>query len=326
MKRAIALATAALAVAAALTGCGAHARAADRLNSVGHDTSTGTQPGQPAPSATGGTATGTDTSTAAQLASVDDALNGIDRALSGIDDQIAQADQGSDSDSSGMAVLSGSPSAASLAGPTSPSPHAGLDAWKAFVTTRIDLRLATLAALKIAVNGATNLTSSHRATLSGLISSDTDGLTALRTKTNGETTVAAVKADGREMVVDYRIYMLVVPKMRFTVAGDAEAATIARLRTVHDTLVQVATKLAGEGKDVSKENAQLADMASKLDAATAALDGQIDTLLAVAPSPDPDAMRAAVSPVRTAVRGARDDIRAAILDARQARLGLKALS
>jgi hypothetical protein len=213
-----------------------------------------------------------------------------------------------------------------LAGPTDPVPHAGPDAWKSFVTTRIDLRLATLSGLKIAVNAATNLTGAHRSTLSALISSDTGGLTELRTKVNGETTLAAVKADGRAMVVDYRIYMLVVPKVRFTIAGDAEAAAITRLHGVHDTLVQIATKLAGEGKDVSKENAELADMATKLDAATTALDGQVDALLAVAPSADADAMRAAVSPVRAAVRGARDDIRAAILDARQARTGLKALS
>jgi hypothetical protein len=67
-------------------------------------------------------------------------------------------------------------------------------------------------------------------------------------------------------------------------------------------------------------------MAGKLNAATTALNGQVDALLAVDPSADAAAMRAAVSPVRTAVRGARDDIRAAILAARQARAGLKALS
>src|SRR5262249_50261925 len=146
------------------------------------------------------------------------------------------------------------------------------------------------------------------------------------TKVGGETTLAAVRADGRVMVVDYRIYMLVVPKVRFTVAGDAEAAAIARLHAVHDTLVQVATKLAGEGKDVGQENAEFADMATRLAAATTALEGQVDALLAVAPSADADAMRAAVSPVRAAVRGARDDIRAAILDAKQARTALKALT
>ncbi len=217
------------------------------------------------------------------------------------------------------------PTASPAPSTDNPGPHAGLDAWKSAVNARIDLRLATLAALRIAVSGATDLTSAHHSTLAALLTSDVSGLTALRTKTGAETTVAAVRADGRSMVVDYRIYMLVVPKVRFTIAGDTEATVVTRLRGVHDTLSQVADKLAGEGKDTGPETAEIADMASKLDAATTALNGQIDALLAVTPSPDASAMQAAVSPVRTAVHTARDDIKTAIADARTARAGLKAL-
>ncbi len=234
------------------------------------------------------------------------------------------------------ALVAGAAPASALAAPstptsppagtlTPPGPHASLAAWKVAVNARIDVRLATLSALKIAVAGATNVTSAHRSTLTALLASDVSGLTALRTKADAETTVAAVRADGRTMVVDYRIYMLVVPKVRFTIAGDTEAAVITRLTSVHDTLSQVATKLAGQGKNTGPEQAEIADMASKLDAATTALNGTIDALLAVTPSPDPSAMRAAVSPVRDAVHTARNDIKTAIADARTARAGLKAL-
>src|SRR5215467_13174363 len=113
--------------------------------------------------------------------------------------------------------------------PSPPPPGAGPDVWKAAVVARIDLRLATLSALRIAVNGATNLTGNDRSTLSTLVAGDVSGLTALRTRTNGETTIAGVKDDARSMIQDYRVYLLVVPKVRFSIAGDTEATVITNL-------------------------------------------------------------------------------------------------
>jgi hypothetical protein len=201
--------------------------------------------------------------------------------------------------------------------------NAGLTAWQKAVDARIDLRLATLSSLKIAISGATNLSSSDRSTLSALDASDISGLTALKTKTDAETTVAAVKADGRSMVVDYRIYMLVVPKVRFAIASDQETSVLAKLQSAHDKLASIATTLAGQGKDVGSEQAALADMAAKISAAGSTLSGKASGLLAVQPSPDASAMTAAVSPVRTAVHGARSDIKTALADAKTAAAGLK---
>ena len=217
------------------------------------------------------------------------------------------------------------PAATAGTRPTPPPPGAGLDVWKAAVVARVDLRLATLSALKIAVNGATNLSSGDRSTLSALLATDTSGLGSLKTRTNAETTVAAVKDDARSMVQDYRIYLLVVPKVRFAIAGDTETNVIANLRDVHDKLATVAAQLAAKGKDTSTETAQLADMSSKLDAAQSALNGQVADLLAIQPGPNGTAIHAAVLTVRGAIRGARDDIAAAVALAKQVRQELKAL-
>jgi len=111
------------------------------------------------------------------------------------------------------------------------------------VDVRIDLRLKTLSTLKIAIGGATNLTSDDKSALSNIVSADVSGLTVLKTKTDAETTVAAVKADGRTMVVDYRVYMLVVPKVRFAIASDQESAVITRLQGVHDKLAAIRRSL-----------------------------------------------------------------------------------
>lgn len=194
-----------------------------------------------------------------------------------------------------------------------------LPAAKTAAQVRIDKRLRTLATLKTAIGDAKNFTDAHRATLTSLVDSDTSGLTALRAKIDGEQSIEAVRADERSMIVDYRIYLLVVPKVRLTIATDTETAAIATLRGVHDTLAAAIAAAQAKGKDVAAAQTELTDLQNQIDAAGKAIDGKADGLLAVAPSPDAGAMKAAVDPVRAAVRTARQDLRTAVGDARQIR-------
>ena len=224
------------------------------------------------------------------------------------------------------AVTATSPTATASSSPDSPPPGAGLPAWQKSVDVRINLRLATLTSLNGAIGAAANLSAADKSTLASLISADKTGLTALKARTDAETTVAAVRADAHAMIDDYRVYLLVVPKVRFTVAADAETASIAKLRTVHDDLAKVAAQLAAGGKDTSTETAQLATMARQLDAAASALTGQVATLLAIQPGPNGDAIHAQVVPVRSAVRGARDRLRASVVLAKRVRVELAALA
>ncbi len=226
----------------------------------------------------------------------------------------------------GALVLAGTTTAdAAGVGGTVPA-NATVTQWKAAVDVRIDLRLKTLDALKIAINGATNLSSGDKSTLAGLDSADVSGLQALRTKTDAETTIAGVRADAKSMIDDYRIYLLVVPKVRFTVASDTETATIAKLQSVHDKLAAISTQLAAQGKDTGAVNAKLSDLATQLASATSSINGLAAGLLAVQPSPDASAMQAAVAPVRAGVKSARSDLKTAAADAKSAAQGLKALA
>src|SRR2546429_2148639 len=95
---------------------------------------------------------------------------------------------------SGAAVLATLlTSAPAFPDPTAPARPARLDAAKQLVTARIDGRLATLRALNTAVTAAQRLTSAHKATLTSLIQADQSGLGTLKTKVNGETTLAGVR-------------------------------------------------------------------------------------------------------------------------------------
>jgi hypothetical protein len=207
------------------------------------------------------------------------------------------------------------------AGPASaatPAPQT-VQAAKTLVDSRIDGRLHTLDALKTAIAGAGSLSSGHRSTLSTLISTDSTKLTALRAKVDGETTLQAIRDDEHSMVVDYRIYMLVVPKVRFTIGSDDETAAIEKLQDAKGKLADAIAAAQGKGKDVSAEQAELTDLTNQLGAATAALSGKVDTLLTVAPSADAAAMTAAVTPVRAAVHTARTDLAKGVADAKQIR-------
>ena len=201
-----------------------------------------------------------------------------------------------------------------------------LDRAKAEVTRRIDLRLAALRRYGAAVDNARHLTDAHEATLDALIADDTAGLTALRRKVASETTLAALRADATSMVNDYRIFILVRPKVRLTIAGDAEQAAIRRLSAAHGTLTDLVAKAKTAGKDTAGAEQDLADMQAALDRAGSAIAGQVETLLAVEPGPDGDAIKAKVAAVRRALGAGRAHLRTAVAEAHAVRRFLRSLN
>ncbi|MEU7874199.1 hypothetical protein [Dactylosporangium sp. NPDC049140] len=153
-----------------------------------------------------------------------------------------------------------------------------LDQAKQAVAARIDKRLDALKQFDATIGGAKQLTAAHKDTLTKLVADQRGGLTALKTKVQGETTAAALKADAQSMVNDYRVFMLTGPKVRLTAAIDTELV--------------VAHKMAGT------------------DAIQKSLEGKADALLAVKPGPDADAIKAAVSPIRDAAKAAHKSLKA----------------
>lgn len=198
---------------------------------------------------------------------------------------------------------------------------AGLDAVKALATSRIDGRLQTLHALQLAVTNAAHLTTGDRSTLSNLITSDISGLTSLRGKVSGESTVAAVRADETVMVDQYRVYMLVAPKVHLTDAFDIEAAAETALQKVHDRLAARLAKQPGGG--TAAEKSQLADLQTQLQNAQQAESGKVAILLAVQPGADANAIHEALSPLVSAAKSARTELRQARDDAKDLRGELK---
>jgi hypothetical protein len=202
----------------------------------------------------------------------------------------------------------------------------GVDAVKAAVTNRINLRLTALQRDTTVIGAAKNLSPDHRTTLQNLVNQDTSGLTALKAKVAGETTLDALKADATSMVDDYRVFILVGPKVRLTRAGDAELAVTAKLRTVHDKLAELVAKAKAAGTDTSAAEQELADMSAALDKAGTDTNGQVDALLAISPGPDGPGIQAKVAAVRSALQSGRGDLKQAQSDALKVRDFLKGLT
>jgi hypothetical protein len=193
------------------------------------------------------------------------------------------------------------------------------------ITRRIDLRLAALRRFDAAATAAQHLTDAHEATLHGTISHDTAGLTRLRTKVAGETTIAALRADAVSMVNDYRVFLLVGPQVRLSIVGDAEQFAIGRLTTVHNKLAELVAKAKAAGKDTTAAEKDLADMQANLDKATSDINGQVDNLLAIQPGPDASAITSAVGAVRRALGAGRADLRAAVVEAKNVAAFLRSI-
>jgi hypothetical protein len=182
---------------------------------------------------------------------------------------------------------------------------------KAALTARIDLRLAALDRDLAAITAAQHLTEAHRDQLSTVVNDASAGLTDLKAQVAQETTLPGVRAAAESMVHDYRVFLLVGPQVRLTIAGDTEQFAIDKAQQAHDTLAdQVAGKKAA-GTDTTAAETDLAEMQAAIDAARTRLDGQVATLLAIEPGPDAVAIRSAVAAVRQALGHTRADLQTA---------------
>jgi hypothetical protein len=127
----------------------------------------------------------------------------------------------------------------------------------------IDRRLDTITKLQSRVAGAVALTTGDRAELTSQLSADTSGLTALRAQIDGETDVHVLKTDLRKIATDYRIYLLMAPKVADVIAADNQLAAVARLGTQSTKLQARIDAATAAGKNVSGAQADLDAMTAK---------------------------------------------------------------
>lgn len=189
------------------------------------------------------------------------------------------------------------------------------------VETKIDARLAQLAQLQHQVDASKNLTDGDRSALGTILADEVTGLTALRSKVDRETTTAAVAADARSMIEDYRVYVVVTPQVHLTIATDVgEHAVEVANDVIAPKLDAAIAQARANGKDVTKAQADDDAFKAAVTAAAADLDGQSATLLAQVPHGYPanhqtflDA-RAKIADARAKLAEARADAHDVVAD------------
>jgi hypothetical protein len=123
------------------------------------------------------------------------------------------------------------------------------------------------------------------------------------------------------MVDDYRVYLLVAPKVRLTDAFDTEAAATTTLQSVYSKLA--ARVAAASGGGTSQEKSELADMQQQIQTAQQADSGRVATLLGIKPGADANAIHDALKPLVDDAKTARKDLSQARDDAKKLVAALK---
>ncbi len=145
---------------------------------------------------------------------------------------------------------------------------------KEVVKKDIDRRIFLLTNFQTKVVTRRGLTADQISSLKSLAQTAIDGLTPLKAKVDTETTLDAVKADAKEMVSKYHVFMVLMPDLELTSALDQGQAALTKLKTFAPRLQKVIDDKKAAGVDVAALttaqtdfNNQLTDAQKQLDAA-----------------------------------------------------------
>jgi len=154
-----------------------------------------------------------------------------------------------------------------------PAPGTGLTYLKQACESAIERRLDALGRLQGTVSSNTYLTAAHRSTLLGEIGAEVSGLTALRAKIAGDADRTTLVADCRSIVNDYRVYLLMLPKVHLMIAADAAVAIGEKLDDLASRLQTDINKAKAAGKDTSDAQRDLDAMIAAASAGKTAASG-----------------------------------------------------
>ena len=224
------------------------------------------------------------------------------------------------------APVSGGPAGSGVCAGHATSARTGgtVASMRAFGDCEITRRLTTLGQLSSAIGSSKGLTSSDAAALSSEIGAANSGLTSLKSTIDGQTSIPALKLEMVEIVSKYRVYVLLGPQVRLTIAADDVLA----LKPHFDAIsTQLATRIAGaqaKDKDVTAAQGALDAMNTALANAEALASPLPTRLLALTPAQfDAGTAASILQNARTALGQARDDIKAATQDGRNVLADLK---
>jgi hypothetical protein len=217
----------------------------------------------------------------------------------------------------GVAALAGT----ALAAPadTTPTPTTKCTA-VACVQQVGDAKIAErLAALDKLAGDAQNhkaLTDQQRQTILSDVQTNKDGLSALKTKLDGETDINAARADVKTIYTQFRIFAVVIPRDRGEILLFHEQNVIARLTAGNQKITDAIQKAKDKGDDVTQLLALQADYNAKLADATTQANNAQGLVASLTPANYPGT-KDTLQTYRSDLKAAHDDIKDAAKDLHQ---------
>ena len=190
------------------------------------------------------------------------------------------------------------------------------------VEAQLSVRSAALGALRTEVDAASSLTASDRSALLAALSATSSTIGQLSSGVGSATTCAQLGTVERAMVRT-RVFGVVTPKVRLTVAADRAGAAESVTATLEPFALQAIDAVASTGRNVSAVQAAYARATSEVTTATAATKGVAASVLAVSPTTTSDA-KAVFGQARDSLRTARRDLTSARRDLRSIVVKLRA--
>lgn len=189
----------------------------------------------------------------------------------------------------------------------------------------IERRLTALNAAAKVITQTEKLSQSDRQTLTDEISSTVAGLTALKTKLDADTTLTSARADAKSILTQYRVYALVLPKVRLVKVADGQIALEAKFSELSSKFLQRFSELKAAGQNTSALEVTLSNMNIKVENASAISVAIQTKVIALQPS-DYNTDHTILSGDRDQLKTAHDDLVAARVDAKTIADGIKALT
>jgi hypothetical protein len=203
---------------------------------------------------------------------------------------------------------------------------ATVDTIRAFGDCEIARRITTLDALAAKITGSKVLTSADASSLSGEVASTKTGLTSLKATIDAEADLTALKADVAKIAVDYRVYLLVMPKVNLVSAADGVIAAQTKFADVNTRLAARIATAKAAGKDTTAAQTALDAMNTTVTNAVGLAQPLPAKLLALTVAQqNAGTAGPIITSARTTLGQARDQIKAALADAKTCRDALKAL-
>ncbi len=195
------------------------------------------------------------------------------------------------------------------------------DARKANAGKEIDRRVAAMTALITRVNNLKKISAEQKASLVAQLQTAISDLTALKAKIAADTDAATLQADKQSIVISYRVFTSLMPKVEILAHANAMLETIDEMNAATTAFQK---ELTASGKDTSAIKTLMTDRQTKITTTTTQIQNLIKEVSSVSPTDYPNSKTVLQNARQTLAQG-RKDLRSAYQDLKQANQALKAL-